>query len=100
MESISCGGITALLVLSFILSILGIVFIYYTIVGVLLGVIFLIISWIFFFAALVALIQNVATNGFKQQSTWCKINIIICTIIFLIYLVEIILSAVYKPPTE
>lgn len=77
-----CSAMTGSLIVSFILAILGIAFIY-SIVGVVIGLALIVISWIMFIISLILLVKILLTMKDKPTG-WCKFNIIFCIILLVL----------------
>lgn len=87
MSSIAeCTSTTGFLLLSLILGVLGIAFVY-TIIGAFVGIALIIASWILFFISLIMLIKMIAVNGITKQSGWCKFNIAFCVVLLILLIV-------------
>jgi amino acid transporter len=71
-----CGTTTGLMILSFVLAILGIAFIY-SLIGMFIGIGLIIAAWIIFIISLIMLLKILMTKKWKDN-TFCKWNIAIC----------------------
>lgn len=97
MDDSKCNMMTGFLFGSLLASILGIAFIF-SIVGMLIGAIFIILAWIMFIISIVFFIMimyNTFAKG-QQLSDWCKINVFF----FIIVLIMLIVSSVLTPKFE
>ncbi len=88
-----CTGTTVLLLLSLILACIGFALIF-SIVGIVIGLGLIIAAGVIFFIALGILINMLIQKEFKKQNNWCKANIVICGIVFIIILSGIIAGSV------
>jgi len=79
-----CGATTGVLLLSLILSLLGIVFIY-TIVGILIGLFCIVAAWVLFIIALIMLIKVLVTT--EVWTNWCKANVFFCLVLLFLLII-------------
>jgi len=88
-----CTGTTILLFIALILGIIGIALIY-TIIGILIGFGFIIAACIVFIIAAIMLGKMLYKEGFSNQGLWCKMNILLAMVVFIVILVEIIVGCI------
>lgn len=94
LQNLSCGGFSGTLIISAILGAIGIALIE-TIIGVIPGLIFLLVSGIIFVIGLIALIAFFVNNRNIKLTWWC----IMCIIVSIgIIIGNIVVTAKYFAP--